>query len=75
MARKLEADRFEAALRDELYALAATLYDDNPVAAVIKLRALAEIGGRMDLEGLINLAARLARQGRRAGEAAGPATF
>lgn len=45
MARKLEADRFETALRDELYALAATLYDDNPVAAVIKLRALAEIGG------------------------------
>ncbi|MET0337996.1 MAG: hypothetical protein ABW063_09565 [Caulobacter sp.] len=75
MARKLDANRFEAALQDELYALAATLYDDNPVAAVIKLRALTEIGDRLDLEALINLAARLARHARREGGAAGPNAF
>ncbi|MDG2520722.1 hypothetical protein P7B02_04135 [Caulobacter segnis] len=54
------ADRLEAALHDELYGLVATAYDDNPVAAVIRLRALSEIGEALELEALINLAACLA---------------
>ncbi|WP_369058268.1 hypothetical protein ABOZ73_11395 [Caulobacter sp. 73W] len=57
MGRAFDASVFEAAFKDELYCLAASAYDGNPIAAVARLRALGEIVAHLDMDGLMTLAA------------------